>query len=882
MRRRNSSYSTFCDDNNDDREEENEFSMPSPLLPSTSASTSPQPDNHLQLSSTPPPPDPTPREVLFVKFVFYMLGIGFLLPWNAFVSAETYFMSRFTKSTCGRNVDDDDNDNDNGGGTDSGGKNFMSWLGLLYNLSGVLALIFLLLQQRAKEIRSSTNKQQQDQIQRQNSTSNHIDTTTFVDENLDSNNSHEDHDDGQQVEQQINQQQQQQEEEQVQTLVAHHTNTNTNTNNNNNNNNGSTTTQKKTVITSFSINFLIMILTSAMVLFPFFNNSYTTIHLFQIITYITILSYGTVGAFLSTAVLSYANTFFKYYTDVSVQCFISGQAVGGVVISILNLILDYAVDGGSRENSFWDDNCDDDDDTNNNRNLFLSFQKGLSSSSSSLQLRTTTTTTTATTTVIGNTCHKYNIDWGAFSYFTVCCIFLLLCVILYIILDAHPVLHYYRYYCCGIDTRNSSAFVGPSTEANIDVLLHHENQVSSSNDLLIEDSGIEMERYRNTSHGEQDLNTREKVAYNRSSTQGGEKVDVAVGQRRNKKNKNKREWGKRRNKHGRKSSTEKKKKIMKEYDIDDGGVGQDQQEQQAHSSLLEPLLQQQGNEKQQGQNEMCNSNSSSNNKENRTSNSITFHVWKSIQLPIISIFAVFCVTLTAFPSWTGKLQSELQCQSGSSRFRNDLFIPLMIVLFNCFDLLGRLVSGFVMTHLLQPKKINNRNDSGDNDDENDDRQTQYLQHNASLQLISKKITFLSIMRIVFLPAFLFCKTDNPPSSSHSVGLLYKEPSSSSGSDVYTFLLMIVFAFSNGLVSTLSFIHAAVLIPTSNSVSNNTNNGDIAGETGMHNNDDHHQDDNDDNDAIQKVASTLLNFAVGTGLLLGSLLSFVYNYVGTRF
>jgi hypothetical protein len=33
--------------------------------------------------------------------------------------------------------------------------------------------------------------------------------------------------------------------------------------------------------------------------------------------------------------------------------------------------------------------------------------------------------------------------------------------------------------------------------------------------------------------------------------------------------------------------------------------------------------------------------------------------------------------------------------------------------------------------------------------------------------------------------------------------------------------------------------------------------------------------------VQQVASTILNFAVGLGLMSGSLVSFLYNYVGTR-
>mmetsp|Transcript_19924 Transcript_19924/g.25138 ORF Transcript_19924/g.25138 Transcript_19924/m.25138 type:complete len:194 (-) Transcript_19924:967-1548(-) len=193
----------------------------------------------------------------------------------------------------------------------------------------------------------------------------------------------------------------------------------------------------------------------------------------------------------------------------------------------------------------------------------------------------------------------------------------------------------------------------------------------------------------------------------------------------------------------------------------------------------------------------------------------------------------------------------------------------MIVLFNVFDLFGRMSSGFVMTHALQSKKSRNI-DHNNSDSDDNDRQAQDQQQSSSLQVISKKITFLSIIRIIFLPAFLLCKTDNP---SHSDELFYNESQSSSGSDTYTISLMILFAFSNGLVSTLSFIHAATLIPTSNSLSNS--------DDGTTSEVDNKKNGHDD-DTIQKVASTLLNFAVGIGLLFGSLFSFVYNYIGEGF
>jgi hypothetical protein len=57
------------------------------------------------------------------------------------------------------------------------------------------------------------------------------------------------------------------------------------------------------------------------------------------------------------------------------------------------------------------------------------------------------------------------------------------------------------------------------------------------------------------------------------------------------------------------------------------------------------------------------------------------------------------------------------------------------------------------------------------------------------------------------------------------------------------------AYTNGWISTLAFTFAALSVPS--------------------------------DDDIQQMSSTILNFAVGLGLLSGSLLSFVYTFVGSR-
>lgn len=56
-----------------------------------------------------------------IRGIFLLLGVGILIPWNAFVSAKPYFTSRFCQS--GRDI-----------------VNFEQWFGLVWNLSSVISL----------------------------------------------------------------------------------------------------------------------------------------------------------------------------------------------------------------------------------------------------------------------------------------------------------------------------------------------------------------------------------------------------------------------------------------------------------------------------------------------------------------------------------------------------------------------------------------------------------------------------------------------------------------------------------------------------------------------------------------------------------------------
>jgi hypothetical protein len=142
-------------------------------------------------------------------------------------------------------------------------------------------------------------------------------------------------------------------------------------------------------------------------------------------------------------------------------------------------------------------------------------------------------------------------------------------------------------------------------------------------------------------------------------------------------------------------------------------------------------------------------------------------VLSSIRFPALAIFMTAFVTLSIFPAFTSTMQSVLMCE-GSYRLQNDLFEPLGFILFNCPDLLARIVAPIFID-------------------------IQSIQRQPRLLLLS------SAARLLFFPLFLFAK-------SSSTNLPYVN------SDLYSISVAILFAFSNGLLMSLCFMVAPQLLP----------------------------------------------------------------------
>jgi len=137
-----------------------------------------------------------------------------------------------------------------------------------------------------------------------------------------------------------------------------------------------------------------------------------------------------------------------------------------------------------------------------------------------------------------------------------------------------------------------------------------------------------------------------------------------------------------------------------------------------------------------------------------------YAVFSQVRVPSLSVFFVFSVTIGLFPSLIVLLESENKCKN-DSRFFNDLYVPFFFLLFNLFDLIGRVTAG------------------------------------AITPLFSKNTVWIaSAARVVFFPLFLLCNI-----SDSKLPVVFK-------SDAFPILFMMALAFSNGYVASLCMMMGA--------------------------------------------------------------------------
>lgn len=128
--------------------------------------------------------------------------------------------------------------------------------------------------------------------------------------------------------------------------------------------------------------------------------------------------------------------------------------------------------------------------------------------------------------------------------------------------------------------------------------------------------------------------------------------------------------------------------------------------------------------------------------------STILRVLRVVSVPAFAACFNFIVTLSIFPALTVFLRSEHKCED-DVRLYNDLYVPFYFLLFNTGDFLGRVVAGWVQVF------------RGSN------------------------VWIPAVLRIVFIPLFLFCNN-----TGSQLPVVFR-------GDVYPILFMVLFAFSSG-------------------------------------------------------------------------------------
>ena len=218
-------------------------------------------------------------------------------------------------------------------------------------------------------------------------------------------------------------------------------------------------------------------------------------------------------------------------------------------------------------------------------------------------------------------------------------------------------------------------------------------------------------------------------------------------------------------------------------------------EQNATNDLTQPLL----------ESPPQHPSASTNDEELLSDESSIQSVLKAIKFPALAIFLTAFVTLSLFPAYTSTMQSVSMCKA-TNRLQNDLFEPLGFILFNFPDLLARIIAPICIDI-------------------------------QSVQSRPEVLFRAAASRLIFPGLFLFAK-------SSSTGLPYIN------SDLYSISVSIAFAFSNGVLMSMCFMVAPLLLPQH------------SGET------------------TRQRCSDFMNLSLASGLLGGSIASVIFSKVAT--
>jgi len=703
---------------------------------------------------TPPRQDPSRPEIRSATAVFLLLGIGSLLPWNAFISSEPYFESRLCHDSSSSNNNNNNgssiissssssssnNNSDDGqeGTKGANGSNVELWFGLVFNLAGVLALGCMILASRRTEqrdelerIRNATNRTSNDMDDDDELTDGgYSDSGSNITEPLLA------HDEPEDADEELRKRDEETRKER--------------------------TRQRNMVVMPLGFFLVVLLITTVLVTMKDLNQ-----HVFLMTTLAGMAVCGVSNAVAGAGIVTASGIFPPH---IGINAYISGQAVGGLAASLANFMAAIL----KEPQMYWKEHCP-------------SSSPGNASSSTSLHHIIETTTTTTTSELFldlqhqdiitrlledhsGDDCPAYIMDWGAFVYFALASGLLGLCMVGYLYLDQSAVAEYYRKESEGESLRQQLAeseqvkrryahYLGESTSLDGSMAAQEEEERWVS-DMVTELQSPERPGRVGDPRRQTHRSKLVQLFLDRPLLQPTPPPPPS-----------------------RPSSLQIQESYLSDGDSDGDGM-------------------------------------------------LTSDVFWAIRYPAASIYITIFITLIIFPAWTSTLRSVHQCHSMNSsmssthdsknqsslhnRLANDLFVPLTFVLYNAFDLVGRLVGERIPL--------------------------------ANVHNVPKKLFWVSLGRFLFLPIFWCCYTG---SSDDGGG---EEDASSLvpmhfHSDVAPMLWIALLGLSNGAIFAIGFMQSPKLLPTDS--------------------------------RMQEIASTIMNFAIGFGLLCGSCVSFLYVFLGTH-
>lgn len=702
------------------------------------------------------------------QYIFLVLGMGVLVPWNAFISAVPYFQLRICTLP-------------------NASQHFESWVGFLFNLSSVIALLMLMAwpwiqQQRRRRGLGQPSSQQQafmgligeeeeetDAEQQPTPATARVITTTRSQEQ-----EHSNHD-----------------------------------NNDGNNASDGHSSSYWIVTLPFVFYLGVFFVTDLMVLpIPF------SPFLFLTLTLMSMMICGACAAIGGAGIVAFAGQY--YPANIGINPFVSGQAVGGVIVSAANFISAMAED----PNLYWKQYCHATNytsnavaqdssmlGTGNDNNSFSSSIMARLNNRTLATLRSAAVTATTTTT----TCPPYEtLDRAVFLYFLVGAVVLLCCILGFHLLHQSTRQQQQQF---PPSSPSESLSVAPLQPHPLQDQPGDEQQENDGNQDGDDDgeftdaletfqdeapsprSGLELRASHRHPHASASATHEKKHPRQQTHTRGNTDTNTT-------------------------SRTAMMIDRQASYHEDDG------------PAITACRLPSNFNSSSTGDDDptatVRQSHSVSVNFDEISMTSAHHNdIFKAVKGPAFCIFLTFFVTLSLFPSWTSTLKSIHQCTPGSLRVNNDLFTPMTFLLFNIGDLGGRLLAGSIPV--------------------------------SRMRNFSTKLVVAACLRCLFFPMLLLCVGGDDAAAyvhadddntNHLLGTTTSIITAATGqrmqieSDVYSILVQSLFALSNGFLISLAFMHAPTLIPATPS--------------------------------SQEKSSEILTLALSFGLMCGSLFSFVVS------